>query len=93
MPSALQVSAEGIVLFDRLTMLQEAYNSRMPDLNEQTSILRRTREKARESLEQHTADLRGMRDVANRAAHDLETRKKYRRQRAESVTRRERKPA
>lgn len=74
-------------------MLQQAYNSRMPDLNERTSILQRTREKSRESLERHTADLRDMRDVADRAADDLEKRKKYRRKRSESVTRRDRKRA
>ncbi len=62
----------------------------MKRLTEQTSTTRRARDKAKQSLDRYTADLRDMKDVANRAAGDLETRKEYRRKRAESMRARER---
>jgi len=57
----------------------------MGRLSEQADTTSRARDKAKESLDRHTADLHDMTEVADRAAKDLQRRKQYRRKRAESM--------
>ena len=47
----------------------------MTDYAEQTRVARNQTDNAKESQKRHASDLREMRDVADRAAEDLETRK------------------
>jgi hypothetical protein len=62
----------------------------MRDYADQSRATRQQRDGAKESQEQHAADLRDNTKVAKLAAEDLETRKKFRRKRAESLRARQR---
>jgi hypothetical protein len=57
----------------------------MRDHKEYARAAREVRDSAKESAKKHSDDLAGMKDVAAKAAADLEVRRKYRRKRSAST--------